>query len=322
MIKKIKLFLNKFYWYKLVTNKIHKNTVLKNPEVEANRVYSLVFKKNIDLKNPKDLIEKIYWLQFNSDTSLWTNYADKYLVRNYLRECGFDKNTSKLYGKWNNVDDIDFTALPTQFVLKSNNGCGTVMLVKNKNDLNIMKTKKKLKRWLSLPFGYQGAQLHYLKIKPCIIAEELLENNIEDITISPNSLIDYKVYCINGEPEAIWVAYDRTYTGVYNTIYDKDWIKHPEYLVSTDYYTYHDREIPKPNCLLELLDMSRKLSKPFHQVRVDFYIINNKPIFGEMTFTTGTGFFTQDFYDYLGSKIDLSKVEKVDNKLVKRSLFY
>src|SRR5690606_24186655 len=308
MKEKVKLFLNQFHWYKLLTNRIHKSTVLKDPKAEADRTYKLAFKKNIDWDNPKDLIEKIYWLQINSDTSLWTKCADKYLVRDYVKECGYEDYLPKLYGKWDNAEDINFLGLPKQFVLKANNGCGTVLIVKDKSTLNSEKIKRKLKRWLSLGFGYRGAQLHYLKIKPCIIAEELLRNNKEDISISPNSLIDYKVYCINGEPEVIWIAYDRTYTGVYNTLYDKNWVKHSEYLVSSDYYTYHSRDIPRPKCLDEMLDMSRKLSQPFHQVRVDFYVINDKPIIGELTFTTGAGFFTQDFYDYLGSKIDLGKL--------------
>lgn len=305
MKEKLKKFLHQFYWYQLLVSKIQKYSVLKNPMYEAQRVYKLVFKKNINLQNPKDLIEKIFWLQFNSDTTLWTKYADKYLVRDYIIELGYKDNLPELYGKWNDVEEIDFSKLPKKFVIKANNGCGTVMIVENKDDIKIEKTKRKLRRWLNLPYGYRGAQLHYLKIKPCIIAEELLENNKEDIALSPNSLIDYKVYCINGEPEAIWVAYNRTYNGVLMTIYDTEWNKRPEYLVSSDYYKYSHNDIPKPKCLNEILEMSKKISQPFHQLRVDFYIINNKPIVGELTFTTGFGFFTKEFYENLGNKIVL-----------------
>lgn len=100
-------------------------------------------------------------------------------------------------------------------------------------------------------------------------------------------------------------------------MYNTDWEKLPEYLVSSGYYTYHDREIPKPKCLNEMLEICRKISQPFHQVRIDFYIINNKPIIGELTFTTGLGFFTHDFYNYLGSKIDLSEEKTlVTHKLI------
>ena len=260
----IKLFLNRFQWYQLFAFKLHKNAVTKDPKTEANRVYYPFFKKYIDWDNPKDLIEKIFWLQFNTDTSLWTKCADKYLVRDYVKEHGYEDHLPIIYGKWDKIEEIDFSKLPEKFVLKSNNGCGTVLIINNKKKLNIKKVKRKLKRWLSLPYGYSGAQLHYLKIKPCIIAEELLENNKEDILISPNSLIDYKIYCINGEPQAIWVAYDRTYTGVYMTIYDTNWKKHPENLVSSGYYRYHNREIPKPKCLKEMLE-----NYPIHFIKLE-----------------------------------------------------
>jgi hypothetical protein len=292
--------------------KKHKRVVLKDPKKEADRAYSIYFKKKINWDNPKNLIEKIYWLQFNTDTSLWTKYADKYLVRDYIKECGFQEHLPELYGKWDNPEDIDFKKLPDSFVLKANNGCGTVLVVKDKSKLNIKSTKKKLKRWLSITYGYGAAQLHYTKIQPCIIAEELLPQSEEDKTISPNSLIDYKIYCINGEPQIIWVAYNRSHdSGVEMTMYNINWEKTPQHLVSSDYYTYNEKEIPKPTCLQEMLEMSEKLSSPFPQLRVDLYVINNKPIIGELTFTTGFVWFTYDYYDYLGSKIDLNKANKL-----------
>lgn len=69
--------------------------------------------------------------------------------------------------------------------------------------------------------------------------------------------------------------------------------------------------IPKPDVLDKMLDMASVLSKPFVEVRVDFYIINNIPVIGELTFSTGYGSYTEEFYDYLGSMIDLNKVKKV-----------
>lgn len=310
MKNRIKKIFNKFYIYRYLAYKKHKYDVLKNPKAEANRYYFPFFKEKINWDNPKNLIEKTYWLLFNTDTSFWTRCADKYLVRDYIKENGFDRYLPKLYGKWDNANDIDFSQLPQSFVLKTNHSCGTHIIVKDKSTLNLKTIRRKLNRWLSIPYGYGGAQLHYIKIKPCIIAEELLLQNEEDNLISPNSLIDYKIYCINGEPETIWVAYDRTPSdGVYMTMYDLNWKKTPENLVSSDYYTYSERELSKPLYLDKILDISRKLSKPFDQVRVDFYIIDEKPYIGEMTFTTGWGFFTYDYYDYLGSKISLNNMK-------------
>ncbi|HHU95633.1 MAG: ATP-grasp fold amidoligase family protein [Erysipelotrichaceae bacterium] len=307
MKKHILKFLNQFYVYRYLAYRKHKYDVTNNFKKEADRCYYPTFKKQIDWKNPKDLIEKINWLQFNSDTSLWTKYADKYLVRDYVKECGFEDVLPILYGKWDNAKDIDFDKLPNSFVLKTNHGCGSNLIVKDKSKLNIKSAIKKLNRWLSIPYGYAAAQIHYTRIKPCIIAEELLENK-DDYS---SSLVDYKIWCFHGVPEAIWVAYNRSNNGVDMSLYDLNWEKHPEHLISSNHYKYNERDIPRPKSLEKMIEIAKVLSKDTPQVRVDFYDIDGKPYFGEMTFATGFGYFSREYYEYLGSKIDLSKVEKI-----------
>lgn len=304
MKDRILKLLNKFYIYRYLAYIKHKYDVTRNYKKEANRAFKPFFKKEIDWENPKNLIEKIYWLQINSNTSLWTNCADKYLVRDFVKKCGFEEYLPKLYGKWNYANEIDFDKLPISFILKTNNGCGTNFIVKDKSLLNIKSTIKKLNRLLYVPYGYSSAQLHYTRIKPCIIAEELLENKDN----YSSSLVDYKIWCFHGVPEVIWVAYNRSNSGVDMSIYDLNWEKHPEYLISSDHFRYNDRNIPKPKSLEKMIEIAKVLSKDFPQVRVDFYDISGKPYFGEMTFTTGFGYFSKEYYEYLGSKINLSKV--------------
>lgn len=283
-----------------------------NPKIAANQPYKSIFKKDIDWNNPVDLIEKIQWLQLYTDTSLWTLCADKYLVRDYVKESGCENNLPQIYGKWNKGNEIDWSKLPKSFVLKANHSCGEVILVKDKSKLNIDQTIVELNKWMKTVYGYHSAQIHYMRIKPCIIAEELLHQSADDSLISPKSLIDYKVWCFHGKPENIWIAYNRDHKeGVDMTLYDINWKKTPEFLVSSDYFTYNNQDIPKPLCFQEMIDIAAKISKPFPQVRVDFYIINDKPIIGELTFTTGFGFFSEEYYKYLGSRIDLSKVKKL-----------
>ena len=282
-----------------------------NPKINANISYRHFFKKNIDWKNPKNLIEKTYWLQFNSDTSLWTKYADKYLVREYVKECGYEENLPKLYGKWDNSNDIDFDNLPNSFVLKTNNGCGTNFIVKDKSEINIKSTVKKLNQWLSIPYGYAAAQIHYLRIKPCVIAEELLVQNEDDNLISPNSLIDYKIWCFNGVPECVLVVFDRKGSDYLKSLYDLEWNNITKGNFDPNYTHCSYLDIPEPKSLGKMIEIAKVLSKDIPQVRVDFYDIDGKPYFGEMTMATGFGYFSKEYYEYLGSKIDLSKVAKV-----------
>src|SRR5690554_5505515 len=116
MMMYLKSKLNRFYFYRYLAYKFHRRSVLRDPKTEANRSYYPFFKKDIDWVKPKNLIEKIDWLQLNTDTSLWTKCADKYLVREYVKECGYEKHLPKLYGKWDNAKNIDFTSLPQSFV--------------------------------------------------------------------------------------------------------------------------------------------------------------------------------------------------------------
>lgn len=295
--------LKESYLYKVLASKVHQCMSKVNPRIEMRRAYKVGFNREPDFENPKDLIEKIFWLQLNTDTTLWTKCADKYRMREYVSECGLSDYLPKLVGHWDTAEDLSIEGLPSSFILKTNHGCETCFIVRD-GQCDIEEIKKVFEKWLSIPFGYSGGQLHYTHIKPCIIAEELLIPSEQDKKISPNSLIDYKVYCFNGKPEAIWVAYNRMHGGVNMALYDLNWNAMPEKLVSGSYYKFNpDVAIPKPACLDEMLNLASILSKPFPEVRCDFYVINDRPYIGELTFTSGFPFFTQEFYNYLGSKI-------------------
>lgn len=168
------------------------------------------------------------WLKFRSDTSLWTELADKYKVREYIKNNGLEEILVKLYGKWDRVEDIDFEQLPNSFVLKSNNGCGTVLLVEDKTKLDLQATRKLLKKWLKQKYGYTTAEPHYTTIKPCIIAEEYLKWDNPSIS---SSLIDYKFHCIHGSPLYIQVMSDRQPGHIYHwNIYNTFWQPYSGYI--------------------------------------------------------------------------------------------
>ena len=54
-----------------------------------------------------------------------------------------------------------------------------------------------------------------------------------------------------------------------------------------------------------MIEIAESLSVDFPEVGVDFYIVNNKPIIGEMTLFAGYQAYTPDFYDLLGKDIRL-----------------
>lgn len=285
----------------------------KDPRLAAYALYDRIYGNHddFDIDNPKSLIEIITWLELYSDTSLWTICADKYRMREYVSQVGLDAYLPVLYGQWDNPDDIDFSTLPKEFVLKANNGCGTVMIVRDKDSLCETKTRKVLKKWIKHKFGYMGAQKHYLSIKPCIIAEELLHQGADQKLFSPSSMVDYKVWCINGTPESILVTFNRNSKNYNIDLYNTEWESIAENIdISRSEHNVYNADIvvPKPKCLAKLLELAAILAKPFPEVRVDFYIVNDMPVIGELTFSTGYGYFKREYYDYLGSKITLSNL--------------
>lgn len=221
----------------------------------------------------------------------------------------------KLYGKWNKVEDIDFDLLPDDLIFKINNGDGkgTNEIVKGLSKADKKPLIKLFNSWLTRKnIGDLSAEPHYKLMEPCIIAEELLP-----MPMDANSLIDYKVWCINGEPLYVWTCSDRDEDGGGADVmtYDLEWNAHPEFSVFTSEYR-HGKLLEKPKNLDEMLDLARKLSAGFPILRVDLYNIDGRIYFGELTFTSQGGmmdFYTQEFLKMLGKKADISSIKKVRN---------
>lgn len=282
------------------------------PVTLAKLRFRKLFRKKLDLNTPQDLNEKILWLSLLSDTSLWTRCADKYAVRGYVEEKGLGDILVKLYGKWDKVEDINWNSLPNSFVMKTNNGAGTVLVVKNKDELNLAKTKEMLKSWLAKDITSSTTEFHYRNIKPCIIAEELLELTEEDRFVS-SSIIDYKIWCFNGKPDSVLVCSNRRKEGgCALSVFDLDWNYRPEASIFNNDHFEAPHPIPRPERLEDMLDVATRLSSDFPEVRVDLYHINGKIYFGELTFTSLGGtmtYYTPKELLRMGQKIDISSVK-------------
>lgn len=265
------------------------------------------FHRMPDFEHPRDLNEKINWLKFYGDTSRWADLADKYKVREYVESVGLGDTLVKLYGKWDNANDIDWDSLPNQFVLKVNNGCGDVLICRDKAKLDKQTVVSTYNKLLNTKYGDVSGEPHYASIKPCIIAEELLDINAQPIKSS--SLIDYKIWCLNGKPYCFWCAWNRKGHSADVGIYDTDWKYHPEWSVFSSTFKQGDVALPKPQSLNKMLEVASKLSTGFPILRVDLYEVGGKVYFGELTFTSLGG-----FMDYLTPEILLEMGRKVDLK--------
>ena len=165
---------------------------LLKPIQVARLKYFYKFHKMPNYEHPTDINEKINWNKFYGDTSRWADLADKYKVREYVQSLGLGDTLVKLYGRWDKASDIDWDRLPNQFVLKVNNGCGDILICRDKDKLDKATVIDTYDRLVSIKYGDVTGEPHYARIQPCVIAEELLDINKQSINTS--SLIDYKVW--------------------------------------------------------------------------------------------------------------------------------
>ena len=249
----------------------NKNHFLKKQFIEQ-----LGYIPNFD--NPRTFDEKIQWLKLYYRNPLLSICADKFAVREFVKQKIGEKYLIPLIGAYDGVNAIKFSKLPNKFILKSNNSSGKNIICLDKSLLDTAETKKKLQEWLMpnsnlYSYSYEWA---YRNIKPKIICEKFLD--------SKKSLIDYKFYCFNGQPKFIQVISERNIS-LKADYYDLKWKSLPIHSQSPRSI----KGIKKPSHLNEMIQISQKLSSNFPYVRVDLYQVNNQVYFGELTFYPNAG---------------------------------
>jgi len=260
--------------YRKASHYFVKALIKTSPILATKYLHKRTTRKKLNLKNPVDFNEKLQWLKLYWQHPLVYRCADKYEVRSYIEEAGCPEILNDLYHVYNRVDEICWDVLPDSFVLKTTNSCGTNIICSNKSELNKEETISKLRKWMKIDYSYYAAELHYSKIIPRIVCEKYLNT---EAGFLPN---DYKIYCFNGFPKIILVATDRA-VELRLFFVDLNWRK-----IDIGSNKYNLGEPPeKPECLGKMLSYAETLSKPFPFVRIDFYNVNNHPVFGEMTFT-------------------------------------
>ena len=242
--------------------------------------------RKLDLDNPMSFSEKLNWLKLFDKNPLKTIFADKYLAPLYAKKSLPGIGIVKQLHVWNSADEIDFAELPEQFVLKCNHGSGMNIIVKDKSAIDVDEIRFKLNVWMNVSYAHKNHsfELHYQKIPRKIIAEEYLA------AFDKHGLLDYKVHCFNGKPKFIQVIGNRNYDvcSHADACFDLNWNR---LNMVHDSVPVMDGNIEKPANLKLLIKYAKVLSKPFYYVRADFYILNGKIYFGELTFSPNCGVF-------------------------------
>lgn len=284
-------------WKRMVDNNIHRSV-----DIKWRRWYGVKF----PFENPQTLNEKIQYLLADTDISMWSKCADKYEVREYVKQCGLGEILTECYGVWDRIEDIDWNKLPNQFVIKCTHDCGSTIIVDNKSQLDIEKTKAFLSSHMKNDFCYPTGEVHYAKIVPRIMAEELIPQESEGF--QSRSMADYKFWGFRGRVDYCMMVYDRGEDGndyILDLYSVKDWKQKKDGLTN-EYDARFKQSIPRPENLDRMIEIAQVLSKQFPQVRVDLYNVRGRIYFGELTFTSQGGkmnYYTEEFQRELGSYV-------------------
>ena len=278
----------------------HKILRLLPDKVFLQLLYWPRFGKRLDLKHPKTYNEKLQWLKLYDRKPIYTTMVDKYAVKQYVAERIGEDYIIPTLGVWEKFDDIDFDTLPDQFVLKCTHDSGGLVICRSKKDLDIDAARNKIEKCLKRNYYWNGREWPYKNVKPRILAETYMEDT------ATKELRDYKFFCFNGEAKMMFLATDRHKgkEALKFDFYDMNFNRLP----FERGYPSSNRAIEKPETFDEMRKLSEKLSQGIPHVRVDFYEVDGKNYFGELTFSPGNGVerFEPEEWDYTcGSWIKL-----------------
>ena len=244
-------------------------------------LWKMTMSREMDWNSPKTFNEKLQWLKIYDRNPLYTVLVDKYRVKQWI--------TNKVGGSYvvpnlcvySSVDEIDLERLPRQFVLKCNHDSGGIVICRDKASFNLETAKQRLKQAYDKSFYWDAREWPYKDVNRLILAEEYLGNDLQD----------YRIYCFNGNPRLVYSYTNKSEASEtkpepeYCDIFDCEWNPMP----------FHQKSLPRggieaPGSLKEMMNIARELSKGIPFVRIDFYLINNRPVIGEMTLFPGGGF--------------------------------
>lgn len=263
--------------------------------------YRMKIGHKLDWNNLQTYTEKVQWLKLYDRKPGYTIMVDKYQVKDYVKERIGGQYIIPTLGVWDEAENIDFSELPNQFVLKCTHDSGGLYICKDKSKIDEDAIRKEFSKSLKMRFYMEGREYQYKDVKPRIIAETYLEQ--ED----GGAPWDYKVLCFGGKAKLIEVHAGRFSEAHSQTFYDTDWKK--TLISQGGKETISKIEQPRPVCFDEMIEKSEILAQGMRHARIDWYVIKNKLLFGEITLYDGSGlepFTTYEDDLLLGSWIDIN----------------
>lgn len=254
------------------------------------RMFKARMGRELNLENPQTFNEKLQWLKLYDRKSIYSTMVDKYAVKKYVADIIGEQYIIPTLGVWDRFDDINFDSLPDQFVLKCTHDSGGLIICKDKSKLDIGAARKKINRSLKRNFYYLWREWPYKDVEPRIIAEKYMEDR------GLQELCDYKFFCFGGQARCYKVDFDR-FIEHHANYYDMD--NHILEFGESAFLSIPGKELSTSKEVDQMAKLAEKLSQDIPSLRADFYDVEGKIYFGELTFYPVSGFgpFTKENAD-------------------------
>ncbi len=228
-------------------------------------------------KKPLTINEMIFKLKMNSPFSYY-RYADKVLVRDHVMYIINTYGLKNLFlptllAKSKTPEGLNENLPNQDCFIKANHGSGMCFLYEvNKNFGQLSNFKLgELKKWLKIDYSIDTHEHCYKKIDRVLFCEKPLICNDGSY---PD---DIKVHCYCGRPAVIQII-RRTSGELERKTFDEYWNEQEWF--QNEVLDIDLKYIPKK----DIIDYSEILSQNFPYVRVDFYLVDGKLYFSELTF--------------------------------------
>ena len=272
--------------------------------------------KELDLNNPKTFNEKMQWLKLHDRKSIYSTMVDKCEAKKYVADIIGEKYIIPTIGVYDTFDEINFDELPEQFVIKCTHDSGGIVICRDKSKFNKKIARKKIEKYLKRKYYYVHREWPYKNVRPRIIVEKYMEDK------NNRSMRDYKFFCFGGEPKILYLSEGlENHSTARMSFYDMSME-----LIDCrrkDFAPLNYRPVPPKN-FEKMKKLSAKLSRDIPHVRVDWYEIDGRLYFGELTFTTCAGMVPfadgGGWDEKMGSWVDLEMVNKENKKNKKNRL--
>ena len=291
-----------FYSLRNIKNIVSKCLYILPDSLMLRILFALKLHRWLNLKNPQTFNEKLQWLKLHNRKNIYTTMVDKYSVKDYVEKIIGKEFIIPTIGIWNHPEEINFTQLPDKFVLKTTHGGGgkSVIICKDKKTFNKTKAINTLKEAMKEDIYVSHREWPYKNVQKRIIAEQFIDNGNE-------ALSDYKFFCFNGKPKMMLVSNNRFHGETEFDYFDMNFT----HLPFTQGGRNSNKTIIKPTHFNEMKEIAEKLAKGIPHIRVDLYEVNDKILFGELTFFDSSGLskFKPAIWDYkIGQLLDISNI--------------